>query len=72
MKEKNEEKYTITDLVKNSNEEESLITGALANAHLLTEYYKELKQKQLGLKIDVKLTKKEFNNLVEKFKNKEV
>ena len=71
MTEKNK-KYTLNQLIKNSNEDKSLIIGALANKHLLSDYNLECESLKKGLNINAKYTEKEFEELIEKFKKKEV
>lgn len=71
-KQAKEEKYTILRLVQQSKEDEAVIVGALANNHLLSDYYKEQEDKSKGFDITPTLTEKEFKKIIESFKNKEV
>ncbi len=65
-------KFTIHQLIEQSKEDKILIIGALANSHILDEYKKEKENIELGVKISPKLTQKEFEEIIEKFKKKEV
>ena len=69
---KKDTKYTLLQLVRKSEEDEAVIVGALANKHLLTDYYIEQEKQSKGFDVTPTLTEKEFEKLIISFKNKEV
>lgn len=69
---KKEEKFRLIDLVRKSELDEALIVGALADNHLLTDYYKEQESLVKGIDVTPSITETEFNKLINTFKKKEV
>ncbi len=69
-KEKVEEKQSLVDLVQNSRESNSTIVGALASADLYNEYVQEVKNKELGIKLPLKYTEKDFEKMITDYLNK--
>ena len=67
-----EVKKILNELVTESEEEYILLIGALSKNGLLPSYYKEQKDMSLGLNPEGVMTDKEFNKMINDYKQMEV
>lgn len=71
-KPKKEQQFTLYDLVKDSSFPFYLIKPALIMNDLFTQFIKEEEKIKNGGKVNVSLTKDEFNKLINEYKERKI